>query len=77
VPGVSFQRREALIDGGADERMNEPEQTLRAEDVDSREVRDRLRGRLLVEASKRGGMVSINILSEDRDGLGKPRRVAR
>jgi hypothetical protein len=74
MPDVSLVRRECLVDGRADEWVNEPERRLGAQDLVTRERARRLGGSLPVQLRQRGGVVGIGIVAQDRDSLCKPPR---
>jgi hypothetical protein len=77
VQARSLERCQRLVDGSADERMDETERGLRPKHVDPREIGCRRRCLLLAQVGQRGRMVRVDVLTEDRDCLGKLRRLGR
>ena len=62
VAPVSLERRERLIDGRADEWMDERQRRLRAQHVDPRERVDRLERRLLVQVGQRRSLAGLGVV---------------
>jgi hypothetical protein len=77
VPPVSLERCECLVDRRADQRMDEPERRLRAQNIDARERSGRLGGGLLVQGGERRRLARIGVVAQDRDSLGERRRFRR
>ena len=69
--GLPLERIERVVDGGADERMHEPERRLRPEDVDPRERARGLGGGPHVQAGERCRLVRVGAVAENRDRVGE------
>src|SRR5262249_28911605 len=66
---ASLDQGERVVDGSTYERVDELERGLRTQDVDTREVGQRLRHAFLVEAGDRGGLVRRDLAAENRHRL--------
>ena len=77
VAPVSLERRERLIDGRADEWMDERQRRLRAQHVDPRERVDRLERSLLVQIGQRRSLAGLGVVAQNRHGLRDHRRLRR
>jgi hypothetical protein len=68
----SLERRECLVDGRANNRVIEPQQWLRTQDVDACERARCFGGSLHVQVGERGRLAWIGVVAQDRDRLCKP-----
>jgi hypothetical protein len=77
VAGVTVDRGERLVNRRPDQRVNEAEGRLRAQDVDSHERICRLGGGRLVQIGQRGRLVRVGVVAQDRDRARERRRRGR
>ena len=63
MPGFSLEGRECLVDGRANDRVNEPQRRLRAQDVGACERGRGVGGSLQVQAGERGRLARIGVVA--------------
>jgi hypothetical protein len=71
VPALAVAEGKAVVDGGADDRMEEPAWRLRPEELGPTEHRERVGRRLPLQAGKGGGVAQVRAVAQDRHGVGE------
>ena len=65
---LALGRRQSVVDGGANDRVDEGERELGTKDACAPERRCSVRSRLVIEGSERSGVLELDVVAEDGDG---------